>query len=271
MSSKLLLNLQPDPNTGVLSQQLVDEAAEVLRYELGSANVTGDTVTLSFYDGTSNAGTLLGTVNIPANTDVETSPVTGSPGWSASDGVYVEVTAGEDNWINGQSFVDIARIGETDVRREADKDTSPIRLGAPSLEITAGAPSLTTLNARWRAWLLDAASTEQVTGYLLIPAAWATINVTLWWYNAGVNSGDVVFRAVQLSEPAGDALNASVATMDLTGTAGAQDVLVKSTFGSTFTPISGELAAIAIQRQGGAAADTLANDAGLLAVDISVA
>lgn len=268
MSSKLLLNLQPDPNTGTLSQQLVNEAAEVLRYELGSGGVTATTVTLSFYDGTSNAGTLLGTVDIPAATDVDTSPVTGTPGWSASTGIYVEVTAGEDNWVNGQSFVDVARTGETDVRREADIGSSPLVVEAGSLApVSPAALTTTGSTALWPVIAFDAATNENALAVVHIPDGYNTVNIKIRWTNIGAGSGNVDWRAIYEQDGDGGTLDSgSTIGATVTATAPAQNVQEETTLVSGVAVTAGNLFLVRAQRLAANAADTLANDAGLLAV-----
>jgi len=147
---------------------------------------------------------------------------------------------------------------------------TPITLGAAALGLVLGAPSLDRVNFRQPAWLLDSSLNEWVGAETLVPASWATVNLHLWWCNVGAGSGDVVFAGSGKSIEAGETLNASGTNIiPVTVTSPAQYVAGRTTIYYGFPVTPGELLWLRFGRNGTDAADTLGNDIGLLALEIT--
>jgi hypothetical protein len=145
---------------------------------------------------------------------------------------------------------------------------------ASALIATFGAPTLAGVGAAGDktslAWLLDATATENVTGQVLIPPGWATADIVLWWTNAGTGTGSVrwaLLHEAQIS--GGDTLGGALSANDaVSSTAPAQNV-VKVEFLKTAVAVApGQVLGFRVQRLGGHADDTLANDVGLLGIEI---
>lgn len=139
-------------------------------------------------------------------------------------------------------------------------------LGTNALGLLSGSPTIGASGA-WSWWSMDAASDEMVSGIFLIPPGWVTANIIYWWSNDGAGSGDVRWDAFY--ELDGDAGTMSAGTTtSLTITAPAVGVLKKSTMVSGLSVTAGSLLAIGVNRDANHVADTLANDARLLGVEL---
>jgi hypothetical protein len=145
-----------------------------------------------------------------------------------------------------------------------------IDITAGALGPTRGAPSLAAAATFWPVWLLDAASTEAVSGVIRTPGDWATVNIVLWWINAGTGTGDARVRVVTRNQGNGELLAAD-ANPYLTLTAAGQNVLVATTLATGVTVDSLKVFLASIERSGADALDTLANDIGVVAVLIQKA
>lgn len=129
-----------------------------------------------------------------------------------------------------------------------------------------GTPVLGTLSTAFDiAWLFDGASEEQIAAQTFVPMGWATLNVELWWTNAGAGSGNVRWDVRYDDVADGGSLAGHSADGVLDVAAPAQNVLKKSTLIAGHVCVPGELARILVFRDGDHGADTLANDAAVLA------
>lgn len=140
-------------------------------------------------------------------------------------------------------------------------------IAAPDLHTQTGVPSLLMVggaNNGTPGWLMDAATHEAVAGSMVVPEGWATVNVVLLWANAGGGAGDVVWRSDLLMLTVGSTLNAGGAGPNVTATAGTQDILMSTTLRSGFAVTAGGIFHVDVMRLGADAADTLANDAGII-------
>jgi hypothetical protein len=117
-------------------------------------------------------------------------------------------------------------------------------------------------------WLLDATTAESVLAQADLPPWWQTYDVVLLWTNAGTGTGDVQWRyghhAVAADGSVGTGATFAAA---VTTPAGSQNVVRQSTL-ATAVPVSPALSSVAVQvaRIANDAADTLPNDAGLVAL-----
>lgn len=138
------------------------------------------------------------------------------------------------------------------------------------LAAASGTPTQTNVGSATRpipGWLLDAAAAESVHTSFDIPDSWATVDVDVWWINAGAGAGDVVWRLDWHKFAAGDSAQAvDTSTSLTTSTAGAQNIIVVTTIASGIAFESTKLNRVEVVRLATDAADTLANDAGFLGV-----
>lgn len=126
----------------------------------------------------------------------------------------------------------------------------------------AGTPALSSFAIGYPAFLMDAASDEQVSGSFLVPEWFTTVNVQLVWANAGVGAGDVAWRVVytQNSGPAASFNAGAVAPTGVTATAAGQYVRTDTQVVAG-AAVTGKLWGFRAWRDADAVADTLANDA----------
>ena len=144
-----------------------------------------------------------------------------------------------------------------------------IRLwAANSFMSRTGSPALSQRNTV-PMWLLDGAATEDICAIVAIPSTWTTYDVKVRYLNAGAGSGDVRWTYLKGDLPADD--NATAATSSVgntTSTAGATDVLKTHTLASAVAVPASGITVVHLRRIGGDALDTLANDIGVLYVDV---
>lgn len=154
----------------------------------------------------------------------------------------------------------------------AEINPNQIMLGSDRFEVNSGSPVIGAIaGGRRNAWLFDSSADEIIGTELAIPPGWTRVRIELGWVNAGAGSGDVVWGLNIGKFSPGESLNASdQINRNLTGTAGAQDVLVVTTqFDQDITtPTGSGFAFLRVRRSGTDVADTLGNDAGLVYVRI---
>ncbi|MFZ3141140.1 hypothetical protein [Polaromonas sp.] len=146
-------------------------------------------------------------------------------------------------------------------------------LGSDRFEVQSGTPAVANIGGNRRnAWMFDAASEEIISTELVMPAGWQRVAFKLFWVNAGAGAGDAVWNVSVADFGVGDTVNVVdfAASADIASTANTQDRLVTlMAFVSTgFRPEPGKVLFIRIKRVAAAAADTLANDAGLIGVQL---
>jgi hypothetical protein len=176
----------------------------------------------------------------------------------------------------GTASIDAAKI--TDRRTVAanaayvPKAGTIVVLGAGALAAARGAPSLAAVATHYTGWLLDAAATESVASQVFVPDYWQTMDVECWYTNPGANAGNVVLRTV-LASTGGSGLGVgdggslgAAAPANVTDAAPATNVLRKVRLAAGITIDVGELQLVNVERIGGDAGDTLANDIAVLAV-----
>lgn len=121
---------------------------------------------------------------------------------------------------------------------------------------------------RTAAMLFDASAFETVSATIIMPIGWATFSTHLWWANAGAGAGDVTWVHYNDQFSDTDTTDAAPAGTFVTSTAGLQYVLVRSSFSGTTSATAGQLVRLNIARSATSGSDTLANDAGLVAVEL---
>lgn len=165
-----------------------------------------------------------------------------------------------------KAYVDAAGSGLEEVTIGASLFSSGITGGGtPTLGDASSA-----ITGYMLGWLMDASSVERIQAEWIVPSGWATIDVDLWWTNAGAGSGDVRWRVVQTEY--GDAVPFSSPTtiLDTTSTITAPSggTTKKSAMGTGGAVTPGRLVRLFIEREASNVADTLANDAAMLALHI---
>ena len=166
-----------------------------------------------------------------------------------------------------------AALQELGANSGASTGVDQLWIPANSMMLSANSPSLSQLNSstpRTPVWLLDAALTETVSCAAVIPSAWTSTDVELYWANAGAGAGNVRWQIdLSIAAIGGNLVTGGAATALLTAAAGAQNVLVRSEIATGVAADAGDMLSLRIYRVGGDAADTLANDAGLIGVRLT--
>lgn len=184
------------------------------------------------------------------------------------DTMGTALTAGSNITITPSDGSDIITIASS-----ASASINNFFIGAADLrDVGGGSPTLDGLlssNTFWLVWLLDSAATdESVSTSLLIPSGWNTVDIDIWWTNAGAGAGNVRWEVGYQSRGDTETLTQTWTATASNIAAPAQSVVKKSTIISGGAVTAGELLGLIITRYGSNAGDTLANDAGLLGVDI---
>ena len=145
----------------------------------------------------------------------------------------------------------------------------PIVFSSADLEANAGTPAVGNIGGgRRTVWLLDAVATESMQAEVYVPPAYGVrVRATLVWSNAGAGAGDVVWNLGYFNGADATNLNAiDAGGANFTVTAPAQDVQKNSVVPTDLVVVPGSILYVRIQRTATDAADTLANDAALIAV-----
>jgi hypothetical protein len=153
------------------------------------------------------------------------------------------------------------------------KAGSVILVPAQQMIATFGAPTLSGIGAAGdkmqAAWLLDAAAAENLTGQIHIPQGWATVDVALWWTNAGTGTGDVKYHLItNVLADAGTLGGSNVVTSPGASAAPGHNVAKLDLLATGLAVSANKIFGFRLQRDGGNAADSLPNDCGVVAVEI---
>lgn len=150
----------------------------------------------------------------------------------------------------------------------ASSKSDVIVIGPSSMTAVVGSPATAAIGAtpRVAGWLLDAATTEIVAGQIWIPPAWGSLTADFYWTNAGAGSGNVAWRFDLSGLPDGSTLPDPASGTLVVSAAPAQNTLKRSFLAPTPLAAPDGLAAFECIRVATDAADTLANDAALVAV-----
>lgn len=149
----------------------------------------------------------------------------------------------------------------------AELTGAPVPVTAGAMVPINGSPSLGAVGSIHPCWLLDAAATETVSLTTQVPAGWQTFDIVALWTNAGAGTGDVVLDVIHRATALGTALTSGPAQTTTTFAAPTQDVLAVSVLAAAVpVPSASQLLAIRVGRIGTDAADTLANDIGLIEI-----
>lgn len=162
-----------------------------------------------------------------------------------------------DAWSPWREVADAAHtISDSHGRRE---------FGPGALAPTIGVPALGSPNSTWAYYLLDAATSEAVSGAFVVPDGWATIAIDVWWVPTTAGAGNVALRRLSTHRAAGETLVAGSGSDVTVATAGLDAVTV-TTLETGVAVTAGRLLSVGVNRRGDVAADTYAADIGVLAL-----
>lgn len=128
-----------------------------------------------------------------------------------------------------------------------------------------GSPALSS-QRNWRAWFMDAASTERIAATVALPQDWTTFDVDLWWSNPAGGTGNIVH-----SYDVDFVINTgTVTSSSSTGVAAvafpAEDVIKVSTLVAGVSATASAICRVVVGRTGGDAADTGTLDSSIIGV-----
>lgn len=129
---------------------------------------------------------------------------------------------------------------------------------------------LSTTESAYTVMLYDSASSESAVMYCKVPDGATTVAVDIYWTNAGAGSGNVRWSLEQvkgLIDGGTTISDLASAPRLVTATAPATDTVEVTELANNYTVTTGaRLVRLTITRYGGDGADTLGNDAALIAV-----
>lgn len=184
--------------------------------------------------------------------------------WDDSVGAITFLTAGAGLTLSGTTLATTA----------VTTQTRSIIIGATEMTASQGSPTLSeivagTRGARWR---LDAATQEGINAMAVVPPDWDSggFTLVLHWANEGAGSGNVVWGTQYYEVAVGSATRTTLQSLEGPAqTAGAADVLTQLTRAAGTAPGgTGRVIEISIYRAAADAGDTLAQDAGVYAVEL---
>lgn len=129
----------------------------------------------------------------------------------------------------------------------------------------AGAPTLGAV-AKHPAWLLDAASVEEIATSFTTPPWWKTAAVDLYWSNPAAGTGNAVFSAVSANHTNGNSLTTGETTAPSVTIAVPTQNTLKVTRVAASISVTNPLPFLRLSRVGNNGSDTLTNDAAILGV-----
>lgn len=158
------------------------------------------------------------------------------------------------------------RTAATSAQYAAKGGLDRVVIPASAFTTLGGTPAQGAVNVL-AALLFDAAAVEEAGTVATVPAIWATFDIMLWWTNAGAGGGNVVWRADHAVTNAGGTLT-RVINAAVTLSAPAQGVVRLDTLKADVARVDFPLVHVNAVRIGSDAADTLLNDAALIAVEL---
>ena len=141
-----------------------------------------------------------------------------------------------------------------------------------ALQIRTGTPAwgVQGANTRYGAIAFDAASTEEILLDFVAPRDYVSSpQFLLHWTNLGAGAGDVVWEIIAAGVADGSDLNGTTEsnTNDTITAPGAHNLKISTSTNNPPNLAAGRHCKVILGRLGAAAADTLANDCGLVAVE----
>jgi len=148
---------------------------------------------------------------------------------------------------------------------DAKTRTRSIWLPASAFDIATGTPALADQDDTIQVWDFDAASVEGISASFLVPADYASGDITayIYWYSAAVNTGDVVW-IIRSGQYAGEGENISSAAFNDTATDTVENTVNKVALCPitlSGTAAAGKAKGIGIKRNASDGADTMTGDA----------
>ena len=175
--------------------------------------------------------------------------------------------------------------GKTIDHRQMKDRTRAIVVPIFSATVRTGTPAITVsgTNTRYRAWAFDAASTEEIVFEATMPRdllvsqrTAITVTPAFWVTNLGAGIGSIAWQVTLLDFWGSGDLNSTTETViSETQGAPAQDTVSRRAFSTNLSLAVANggtpppLIRIGLARIGGDAADTLANDAGVIGFEFT--
>lgn len=152
----------------------------------------------------------------------------------------------------------------------------PLAVGAVTLQSISGSPSTAWVGSnaggRYRVWTMDGSSNEAVGAVVLVPHRWSAVNVHLWWTNVVGSAGMARWQAYLTGGGPGADLTASNALGGFDAPAPATGVLTRTLLTSAPVAVTpGQMLKVNLERAATHSNDTLAGDAGVLAIELTPA
>lgn len=247
------------PSGSVVEYRPLAQLFTDLNDRIDAAPATADVVLKSLYD----ANTIL---KADTNDTPEAMAVAANSVLLRAGGEIEALAMGASTLLARLASGDIVAATPAQANALLGTLTTSIILGPGDFEAVDGSPTRDGLlsSIYWNAWLLDAASAEAIAAGGIIPSGWATVDVDMYWSNAGAGAGNVVWNYRMDTKGDGETMGNIVSDVSATIAAPAQYVVKKSTILSGEAVTAGEWFSAVLYRLGADAADTLANDAAVL-------
>jgi len=164
----------------------------------------------------------------------------------------------------------LSNVTAGSVLSNARPSTNPVLIYAPEMRSLGGSPVLDWVGPsatnRANVFLMDSATAEDVGCAVVPPVDWKTVNITLIWTNMAASSGDVRWGLNRVVAGDGEDVTSNT-SIALTATAPSTAGILKYTsLASGIAVTGGKILVLRLRRDGAHAADTLANDAGIVGV-----
>lgn len=145
---------------------------------------------------------------------------------------------------------------------------------AREMQAIGGAPALGWIGSsnadRVNVFFLDAVATEDLGYSEVVPPEWQTVSITLVWANSAASVGDVRWTVTWTVAGDSESGLTQTGTNSVTDTAPATAAPLRHTLAApSIAVVPGKVLVLRVRRSATDAADTLANDAGLVGAIIT--
>jgi hypothetical protein len=142
-------------------------------------------------------------------------------------------------------------------------------LPCKEVQVITGSPSFGNVGSQAGVLLMDGAGATEAGAFTFVVADnWLTMAIDIHWANAGAGAGDVRWTVGHLvAADAGD-FSTAATNVSTTVTAAAQNIKKVSTLATGISLTTARAGTIVLTRTSGDAADTLANDVGVVGISL---
>lgn len=124
-----------------------------------------------------------------------------------------------------------------------------------------------TVDSTYIGVLLDATVAEGLVSSDILPAAWLTAKIYVYWYNAGAGAGNVMWTLYKQTLADTETIASFPGGEQTTVAATTQNVLKVTKITASAIAVTDPLLSFLIFRQADNVADTLANDIGIMGLE----